>query len=115
MRIWDIEPCFLCRKHLLGEHRELHAIWSILVNGKKGYSRHPETMRWRGKLKALYKRHVKLVAEMKRRGYAHNSPLDKRQATGQAVQREFVHTKIEQKRILLAKGCKCQVRLSETV
>jgi hypothetical protein len=25
MRIWDIEPRKLCRNHLLGEHRELHA------------------------------------------------------------------------------------------
>ncbi len=22
MRIWDIKPKYLCRKHLLGEHRE---------------------------------------------------------------------------------------------
>jgi hypothetical protein len=31
----------LCRNHLLGEHQELHAIWSVLVNGKKGYAHHP--------------------------------------------------------------------------
>ena len=41
MRIWNISPKKLCRNHLLGEHRELHAIWSVLVNGKKGYARHP--------------------------------------------------------------------------
>jgi hypothetical protein len=28
---------------LLGEHRELRAIWSVLVSGKKGYARHPKT------------------------------------------------------------------------
>ena len=48
MRIWDVSPKKLCRHHLLGEHRELHAIWSVLVNGKMGYARHPETLRWRG-------------------------------------------------------------------
>ena len=36
MRIWDIAAHKLCRNHLLGEHRELHAIWSILTTGKKG-------------------------------------------------------------------------------
>ena len=30
MRIWDISPNKLCDKHLLGEHRELHAIWVII-------------------------------------------------------------------------------------
>lgn len=49
MRIWDIAPKFLCQKHLLGEHRELHAIWNILTiyRGQGGYSKHPETKRWR--------------------------------------------------------------------
>src|SRR5690348_6846591 len=78
MRVWDISPKRLCRNHLLGEHRELHAIWSVLVNGKKGYARHPETLRWRGKLKALYSRHDALVREMTVRGYTHQSPLSKR-------------------------------------
>jgi len=41
MRIWDIPPRKLCRNHLLGEHRELHAIWSILIRSKKGYLKHP--------------------------------------------------------------------------
>ncbi|UCD87532.1 MAG: hypothetical protein JSV01_07210 [Desulfobacterales bacterium] len=45
MRIWDIPPEKLCRHHLLGEHYELHALWAILTRGKKGYSKHPETMR----------------------------------------------------------------------
>ncbi|NOT23776.1 MAG: pyrimidine dimer DNA glycosylase, partial [Nitrospiraceae bacterium] len=61
MRIWDISPKKLCRNHLLEEPRELHAIWSVLVNGKKGYSRHPETLRWKGKLKALFGRHGRLL------------------------------------------------------
>ena len=83
MRIWDISPKRLCRNHLLGEHRELHAIWSVLVNGKKGYARHPETLRWRGKLRALFGRHDALVQEMAVRGYQHRSPLPKRLGTWQ--------------------------------
>ena len=77
MRIWDLEPACLCRSHLLGEHRELHAVWAILTQDKRGYRHHPETRRWEGKLAALYRRHEALVAEMTRRGYRHASPLDR--------------------------------------
>ena len=90
MRIWDIHPSKLCRNHLLGEHRELHAIWSILTTGKKGYSNHPETLRWKGKLKALYIRHEKLVTEMINRGYNHNSPLNKELSTGISKQDKLI-------------------------
>jgi len=65
MRIWDIKPSLLCRNHLLGEHSELHAIWSIITKNKRGFSSHPEVDRWRGKLKALFRRHQLLVKEMK--------------------------------------------------
>lgn len=82
MRIWDITPNKLCRQHLLGEHRELHAMWTILTAGKKGYRNHPETIRWEGKLAALYNRHEEEVKEMIKRGYSHHSPLDKKFAVG---------------------------------
>lgn len=107
MRIWDIEPRHLCRQHLLGEHRELHGLWNILVAGKRGYARHPETIRWAGKLAALYSRHQSLVAEMARRGYTHRSPLDRSLARGRRVQRTFVNTPAEQREILRMKGCDC--------
>ena len=107
MRIWDIEPSFLCRQHLLGEHRELHAIWSIITKRKKGYSKHPETKRWFGKLKALYIRHNKLVIEMKKRNYSHNSNLESRLATGNKKQDIFINTINEQIKILKIKNCLC--------
>jgi hypothetical protein len=109
MRIWDVEPHRLCRNHLLGEHRELHAIWTILNEGQKGYSRHPETLRWQGKLKALYVRHEKLSAEMQMRGFQHNSPLDAKLAVGKPLQDEFVDPLAKQLDILRKKGCKCKV------
>ena len=34
MRIWDVNPGYLNRQSLLGEHRELHAIFSIIKNNK---------------------------------------------------------------------------------
>jgi len=109
MRIWDIKPKYLCRKHLLGEHRELHAIWSILINNKKGYATHPETKRWQGKLKALYLRHEELVKEMEKRGYQHRSPLNKRYAVGRRLQNYLIDDIKTQKKILKSKPCDCFV------
>jgi Pyrimidine dimer DNA glycosylase len=109
VRIWDISPKKLCRNHLLGEHRELHAIWSVIVNGKKGYAHHPETLRWKGKLKALHGRHEALVVEMSTRGYRHRSPLAKKEATGSAKQTVYVDRPGAQIVILRKKGCQCDV------
>jgi hypothetical protein len=109
MRVWDLDPSKLCRRHLLGEHRELHAIYSVLSRGKTGYSRHPETLRWKGRLAALYIRHRLLVDEMSRRGYRHMSPLDRKFCRGSRIQTEFVDTIPEQKRILRSRGCGCRV------
>jgi hypothetical protein len=107
MRIWDIEPRCLCKSHLLGEHRELHGLWNILTQDKRGYRKHPETLRWEGKLAALFARHEALRAEMARRGYRHNSPLDPKLATGIAVQNDFVDSPTKQRRLLRTKGCTC--------
>ena len=109
MRVWDIEPQRLCRNHLLGEHRELHAIWSILTKGKNGYSRHPEVLRWRGKLRSLYLRHQLLVKEFARRNYCHKSELKKLLATGPARQTRFVDSYKKQLDILRRKGCACRI------
>jgi len=75
MRIWDIDPGFLNDQSLLGEHRELHGIFSIYINNKKGYRFHPETRRWQDFLGSLAVRHQLLVAEMTLRGFNHRSPL----------------------------------------
>jgi hypothetical protein len=107
MRIWDISPSLLCRQHLLGEHRELHAIWTVITKKKRGYSKHPETMRWIGKLKALYMRHKDLVREMKKRGYIHKSDLPVNLATGKRKQDVFINTVKEQIEILKKKNCQC--------
>lgn len=112
MRVWDIHPKYLCRKHLLAEHRELHGLWNILTkhNGIGGYSRHPETLRWVGKQKALYNRHEALVKEFTRRGYKHHTPLNKQLAYGSGSQRVFINTLKEQEAILKQKPCECSFR-----
>jgi hypothetical protein len=109
MRIWDFDPALLCDRHLLGEHRELHAIWTILTSDKRGYRDHPETVRWRGRLAALYARHEAEVAEMRRRGFRHASPLDWRLATGATRQTQLVDPLHAQRERLAARGCDCRV------
>ncbi len=109
MRIWDVSVEDLCRVHLLGEHRELHAIWTILTTGKKGYINHPETKRWIGKMPALFKRHEDEVLEMEKRGYKHSSPLDKSFSVGESDQDDFINTISEQKILLKKKPCECYV------
>jgi len=75
MRIWDVNPGYLARQQLLGEHRELHGLFNVITIGKKGYAKHPETLRWVGCISALSIRHRQLTAEMQLRGYNHHSPL----------------------------------------
>lgn len=107
MRIWDIPPAELCRSHLLGEHRELHGLWNIITLDKRGYGRHPETLRWVGKRAALFARHEALVTEMARRGYAHRSPLDRALADGLDRQDDYIDPPARQREILRAKPCAC--------
>lgn len=72
MRMWMTPPETMCRKHLLGEHVELHMFVGTINKGIliEGFLTknllEPES---------LYDRHDALAAEMNRRGYAHNSPL----------------------------------------
>lgn len=107
MRIWDQIPVeLLCRQHLLGEHRELHCIWTVLTKGRTGYSRHPETLRWRLHLAALYERHTRQVLEMERRGYQHRSPLSPLMEPG-----DYPPPIDDQLAALRAKGCSCRVDL----
>jgi len=108
MRIWDIPPEKLCRHHLIGEHSEQHAIWSILTQNKKGFSHHPETIRWKGKLHALYLRQQGVVKEMLRRWMKHNSSMNKLLATGLDYQDEYVDS-INRKNILKKKSYKCDI------
>jgi hypothetical protein len=82
MRIWDIHPGYLNRQSLLGEHRELHGIVSILTKSKKGYSKHPETLRWIKHGWALRQRHRLLAMEMALRGFSDHSPVMTRSNPG---------------------------------
>jgi hypothetical protein len=69
-----LEPMLLCRKHLLGEHNELHKYRHIFERHYSIFGRiypiifiEPESMK---------KRHDELVQEMLARGYNHQSPYE---------------------------------------
>ncbi|HEY3396566.1 MAG TPA: pyrimidine dimer DNA glycosylase/endonuclease V [Armatimonadota bacterium] len=113
MRVWDLPPEKLCPRHLLAEHYEIHTLWSVLTRGLSGWSHHPETLRWQGRLAALYARHQADVAEMERRGYHHRSPLDATLATGESIQTEYKDAPAEQLRQLREKCAACRERFAD--
>ena len=72
MRMWMVDPKILCRKHLIGEHVELHMLVGHLRLGRKvdGFVAHNCVQP-----RSINARHRALAAEMTRRGYKHVSPL----------------------------------------
>jgi hypothetical protein len=75
MRVWDLSTGYLNRQSLLGEHRELHGIYSIIRESKTGYARHPETRRWSRAVSGIAMRHRHLALEMSLRGYVDRTPI----------------------------------------
>ena len=72
MRMWMIEPASLCRKHLLGEHNELHMLAGSLLKNKNLGGFLEKKLLEPASLRA---RHEALAEEMRARGYRHASPL----------------------------------------
>lgn len=72
MRMWMVEPNKMCRKHLLGEHVELHMFVGVINKGNdlEGYFKKKLVC-----VSEIKKRHDDLVNEMKTRGYNHKSEL----------------------------------------
>lgn len=70
--MWMVDPEIMCRKHLLGEHVEIHMFIGSIKRSIKmaGYLNN-------GLLEpgSLYARHDILVEEMLNRGMNHKSPL----------------------------------------
>lgn len=72
MRMWMTPPETMCRKHLLGEHVELHMFVGTI---NKGFSVEGFLTKNLLEPSSLTKRHGELVDEMFRRGYKHKSHL----------------------------------------
>lgn len=71
MRMWMVNPKILCRKHLLGEHGEIHKHRHNFVKQHKMAGRMGQI-----EPKAMETRHNALAKEMKERGYNHQSPYE---------------------------------------
>lgn len=70
--MWMIEPNLLCRKHLLGEHGEIHKHRHNFVKHHKIDRRISPIVQIEPM--SMGKRHDDLAKEMIKRGYNHNSP-----------------------------------------
>ena len=67
--MWMVDPTIMCRRHLLGEHGEIHKHRHNFVKGHSIAGR-------MGQIdpKRMGERHDELAIEMLRRGYKHESP-----------------------------------------
>jgi hypothetical protein len=72
MRMWMIDPRLMCRKHLLGEHSELHKHRPSFVKHYRIDGRMNPVVQIEPS--SMGDRHTVLVSEMLRRGYRHDSP-----------------------------------------
>lgn len=72
-RMWCVDPRVLCREHLLGEHNELHKLVGSI---RAGHSIDGYVERGQVETGRITARHEALAAELERRGYTHESPLD---------------------------------------
>lgn len=73
MRMWSVNPSFMCTVHLLGEHRELHMIAGAI---KKGMDLRHHMARGLVEPGNVIARHDALVCEMVRRNLNHHSRLE---------------------------------------
>jgi hypothetical protein len=72
MRMWMVNPKIMCRKHLLGEHAELHMFVGTI---RKGVSLAGYVSRGLVDTTKIVSRHETLAKELWDRGYNHISPL----------------------------------------
>lgn len=72
MRMWLVDPKIMCRKHLLGEHVELHMLVGTIRKNKSITGYIEKDLIQPNMIRA---RHYDLVIEMEDRGYKHKSRL----------------------------------------
>ena len=72
MRMWKVDPSKMCRKHLLGEHVEMHMFVGSI---NKGISMDGYINGGLVEINNIHGRHTLLVDEMLKRGYVHKKEL----------------------------------------
>jgi len=70
--MWKVDPAILCRKHLLGEHLEMHMFVGSINKGKslKGF-----IDKGLVEISHIIERHDQLRDEMIKRGFKHQKAL----------------------------------------
>jgi len=108
--MWQVDPAIMCRQHLLGEHRELHALYGCLRENISldGYLKYGLLQ-----LDSLWRRHDDLVWEMEARGYNHKSPLPDRSSLPQGTQLPGEVDQIKSLTVLLNRCERCLERWNE--
>lgn len=74
MRMWMVDPKLLCKKHLIGEHGEIHKHRHNFVKKHKITKRISPVVQIEPQ--SMQDRHDKLAEEMINRGYNHQSPYE---------------------------------------
>lgn len=78
VRIWNIPPALyniFDTPRLNGYHNESGIAFNVLTKGLRGYSKHPQVLRFKGQEGELVTIHNALAQEMLHRRWHHNSPL----------------------------------------
>jgi hypothetical protein len=109
--MWMIDPKYLCRKHLLGEHGEIHKHRHNFVKNHRISGRifpvvtiEPISME---------KRHDKLAKEMLKRGYNHQSPYYQPDLTLYKKEEIDVKVNLEESKKELQKRCsECRKKIN---
>lgn len=74
MRMWNVNPIFLCNRHLLGEHLEMHMFIGAI---KKGTSIKGYIEKGLVEVHNIIKRHDILAYELLNRNMNHKSPIQR--------------------------------------
>jgi hypothetical protein len=105
--MWMVNPKILCRRHLLGEHGEIHKHRHNFVKRHKMDGRigqiEPESMKTR---------HDELAEEMILRGYNHNSPFEQPDISYLPEMRVNVETSLKD---LLNRCTECEERFRHNI
>ena len=112
MRMWMIDPKLLCRKHLLGEHSEIHKHKHNFLKGHSIKGRiYPITQI---EPLSMQYRHEQLSQEMLLRKYNHQSPFE--QPSLEKYTPEDINVKVDKNIALkdLSERCsECRKRIHE--
>jgi hypothetical protein len=102
-----VDPRVLCRRHLLGEHGELHKHRHCFERGHSIEGR-------RGQIEpeAMKARHDALADEMRRRGFRHQSPYAQPDLSGYDLE-GFTIDRQASLRLLLDRCEACRMRMEE--